>query len=169
MTHRAWNGCCLVFSLLLVDDCLSRCSAVCFAFGQTGAGKTHTLLGSRSEPGLYQLAGVDLFSLATSSSQTDGPLHVWASYYEIYCGHLYDLLNQRRRLNLHRSALVTCSFYIVSAGEVRVLSLVTCSFYIVSAGEVRVLSLVTCSFYIVSAGEVRVLFVFGCIIIIVCL
>jgi len=70
---------------------------VCFAFGQTGAGKTYTLLGSKSEPGLYQLAGADLFSLAKTRNQTDGVLHVWASYYEIYCGQLYDLLNKRKR------------------------------------------------------------------------
>jgi len=70
---------------------------VCFAFGQTGAGKTHTLLGTKSEPGLYQLAGADLFTLAKNRNKIDGSLHVWASYYEIYCGHLYDLLNKRNR------------------------------------------------------------------------
>ena len=77
--------------------CLCRCSAVCFAFGQTGAGKTHTLLGARSEPGLYHLAGADLFSHAQTRMQAGEALHVWASYYEIYCGHLYDLLNKRKR------------------------------------------------------------------------
>jgi len=77
---------------------LSRCSAVCFAFGQTGAGKTHTLLGSKLEPGLYQLAGADLFSLAKTASQGGPRLCVWASYYDIYCGQLYDLLNKRKRL-----------------------------------------------------------------------
>ena len=74
-----------------------RGSAVCFAFGQTGAGKTYTLLGSKSEPGMYQLAGADLFNLASSRNRIHGLLHVWASYYEIYCGQLYDLLNKRKR------------------------------------------------------------------------
>ena len=73
-------------------------SAVCFAFGQTGAGKTHTLLGSKAEPGLYQLAAEDLFTLAQSSSESYGVLNIWASYYEIYFGNLYDLLNKRKRL-----------------------------------------------------------------------
>jgi len=82
--------------ILLVSLGMCRGSAVCFAFGQTGAGKTHTLLGNRSEPGLYQLAAADLFTLA-ASSKSHGSLHVWTSYYEIYCGHLYDLLNKRKR------------------------------------------------------------------------
>jgi len=78
---------------------IGRCrgSAVCFAFGQTGAGKTHTLLGGKTEPGLYQLAAADLFTLVKNRNKTDGPLHVWLSYYEIYCGQLYDLLNKRKR------------------------------------------------------------------------
>jgi len=86
---------------------------VCFAFGQTGAGKTHTLLGTKSEPGLYQLAGTDLFTLAQSSRQTHGALHVCTSYYEIYCGHLYDLLNKRKRfVYLQCIGLVMCGFVI---------------------------------------------------------
>jgi kinesin family protein 2/24 len=69
-------------------------SAVCFAFGQTGAGKTHTLLGTRSERGLYYLAATDLFSLMR---EYDDQLTAVVSYYEIYCNRLYDLLNNRTR------------------------------------------------------------------------
>jgi len=79
-------------------------SAVCFAFGQTGAGKTHTLLGNKSVRGLYELAALDLFALVDASSS----LHVLASYYEIYCGQLYDLLAKRTR-----SAAPRTSFLVV--------------------------------------------------------
>lgn len=82
-----------------------RGSAVCFAFGQTGAGKTYTLLGSKAAPGMFELAGADLFAGAASHGAgaavvpgvPRGPLHIWASYYEIYCGHIYDLFNKRKR------------------------------------------------------------------------
>eukprot|EP00871_Galdieria_phlegrea_P003954 jgi/Galph1/455/GphlegSOOS_G5198.1 len=33
----------------------------CFAYGQTGAGKTHTMMGTPDEPGLYNLALQDIF------------------------------------------------------------------------------------------------------------
>ena len=69
-------------------------SAVCFAFGQTGAGKTHTLLGTKSHPGLYRLAAGDLFSMMR---QYDEQLTAIVSYYEIYCNRVYDLLNKRKR------------------------------------------------------------------------
>ena len=74
---------------------------MCFAFGQTGAGKTHTLLGNKSVRGLYELAACDLFALADVSSSFD----VVASYYEIYCGQLYDLLAKRTRFSLNHTSL----------------------------------------------------------------
>ena len=40
-----------------------RGTATCFAYGQTGAGKTHTMLGNENVPGLYLLAGEDIFSI----------------------------------------------------------------------------------------------------------
>src|SRR6218665_104163 len=86
----------LLFDLLFSVFSVSRGSAICFAFGQTGAGKTHTLMGSRTIPGMYQLAGEDLFAIAHSGRYRE-PLRLWVSFYEIYCGHLYDLLNKRKR------------------------------------------------------------------------
>lgn len=44
-----------------------------------------------SNPGLYLLAAVDLIALLANYPQLQ--LHV--SFYEIYCGKLFDLLNQR--------------------------------------------------------------------------
>lgn len=77
--------------------CLSRGSGTCFAYGQTGAGKTHTMLGScPAGAGLYALAVRDIFThLSTSGSRSQ--LSVFVSFFEIYCGQLYDLLENRKR------------------------------------------------------------------------
>lgn len=76
--------------------CSCRGSATCFAYGQTGAGKTHTMLGSREQPGLYLLAAQEIFSISQSGQYGSG-LMVWVSFFEIYCGQLFDLLNKRNR------------------------------------------------------------------------
>ena len=44
-----------------------------------------------SIPGLYLLASYDIISLLKSYPE----LQLYVSFYEIYCGKLYDLLNQR--------------------------------------------------------------------------
>ncbi|XP_034396741.1 uncharacterized protein LOC117735931 [Cyclopterus lumpus] len=81
----------------LVQHMLNGGKATCFAYGQTGAGKTHTMLGSPLRPGLYALAVLDIFAyLSTTHMHT--PLLVYVSLFEIYCGQLYDLLDHRKRL-----------------------------------------------------------------------
>ncbi|XP_039560415.1 kinesin-like protein KIF24 [Passer montanus] len=81
----------------LIQHILNGGNATCFAYGQTGAGKTYTMIGNHRNPGLYALAAQDIFRhLESSPSRKD--LVVLISFYEIYCGHLYDLLNGRKRL-----------------------------------------------------------------------
>ncbi|NXU42245.1 KIF24 protein, partial [Drymodes brunneopygia] len=81
----------------LIQHIFNRGNATCFAYGQTGAGKTYTMIGNHRNPGLYALAAKDIFRhLETSPSRKD--LIVLISFYEIYCGQLYDLLNGRKRL-----------------------------------------------------------------------
>ncbi|XP_014853718.1 PREDICTED: uncharacterized protein LOC106924499 isoform X1 [Poecilia mexicana] len=80
----------------LVQHMLSGGKATCFAYGQTGAGKTHTMLGSSpAGTGLYALAVRDIFA---HLSATSASLLVYVSFFEIYCGQLYDLLEHRKRL-----------------------------------------------------------------------
>ncbi|XP_013926772.1 PREDICTED: kinesin-like protein KIF24, partial [Thamnophis sirtalis] len=79
-----------------VPHSYTRGNATCFAYGQTGAGKTYTMFGTLKTPGLYALAAKEIFKqLETPPARKD--LHVWISFYEIYCGQLYDLLNGRKR------------------------------------------------------------------------
>ena len=61
--------------------------------GVTGSGKTFTMMGTNdgTVPGLYLLAAFDIISLLTSFPD----LQLLVSFYEIYCGKLYDLLNKR--------------------------------------------------------------------------
>uniref|UniRef100_A0A8C5QQE5 Kinesin motor domain-containing protein n=1 Tax=Leptobrachium leishanense TaxID=445787 RepID=A0A8C5QQE5_9ANUR len=81
----------------LIQHVFSGGNATCFAYGQTGAGKTYTMIGTQKNPGLYALAAKDIFQqLATNGRRKDRG--VWISFYEIYCGQLYDLLNGRKRL-----------------------------------------------------------------------
>uniref|UniRef100_A0A8D0FPV7 Kinesin family member 24 n=1 Tax=Strix occidentalis caurina TaxID=311401 RepID=A0A8D0FPV7_STROC len=81
----------------LIQHIFNGGNATCFAYGQTGAGKTYTMIGTHRNPGLYALAAKDIFRhLEASQSRKD--LIVLISFYEIYCGQLYDLLNGRKRL-----------------------------------------------------------------------
>ena len=70
-----------------------------FAYGQTGSGKTHTMMGpvkdtERKTPGMYLLAAYDIFALL--ADPTYAGISIRISFFEIYCGKLYDLLNSRK-------------------------------------------------------------------------
>nr|XP_015218138.1 PREDICTED: kinesin-like protein KIF24 isoform X2 [Lepisosteus oculatus] len=82
----------------LIQHVFNGGKATCFAYGQTGAGKTHTMMGTARSPGLYALAARDLFARLGRPAPARGPLHLCISFFEIYCGQLYDLLDGRKRL-----------------------------------------------------------------------
>ena len=79
-------------ALPLIDTFFEGGMASVFAYGQTGSGKTHTMLGSRGEEGLYLLAAKELFRRLGPTQRLK------ASFYEIYCNTLYDLLGDRKVL-----------------------------------------------------------------------
>ncbi|KAM4709621.1 kinesin-like protein KIF24 [Discoglossus pictus] len=81
----------------LIQHVFNGGNATCFAYGQTGAGKTYTMIGTSKNPGLYALAAKDIFQ-QLESVQSKKDYLVLISFYEIYCGQLYDLLNGRKRL-----------------------------------------------------------------------
>lgn len=70
--------------------------ATCFAYGQTGSGKTWTMSGEDEIIGVYQMVARDIFAMCAREEFKDISVHV--SYFEIYQGFVFDLLNKRNRL-----------------------------------------------------------------------
>ncbi|XP_027712812.1 kinesin-like protein KIF1C isoform X1 [Vombatus ursinus] len=70
-----------------------------FAYGQTGAGKSYTMMG-RQEPGQQGIVPQlceDLFSRVNENQNTQLSYSVEVSYMEIYCERVRDLLNPKSR------------------------------------------------------------------------
>ncbi|XP_052438989.1 kinesin-like protein KIF19 [Carassius gibelio] len=76
----------------LIDGVIAGYNATVFAYGPTGAGKTYTMLGLDSEPGIYIRTLNDLFR-AIEDSTEDLDCSVYMSYIEIYNEIIRDLLN----------------------------------------------------------------------------
>lgn len=80
--------------------------ATCFAYGQTGSGKTHTMGGDfhgknqDCHKGIYALVAKDVFSYLRSSRNNHLDFVVAASFFEIYSGKVFDLLNGKARLRM---------------------------------------------------------------------
>ncbi|CAI9782842.1 unnamed protein product [Fraxinus pennsylvanica] len=73
-----------------------------FAYGQTSSGKTHTMRGSASEPGVIPLAVYDLFNIIHEEMDREFLLRM--SYMEIYNEEINDLLApEHRKLQIHES------------------------------------------------------------------
>ncbi|XP_014386470.1 PREDICTED: kinesin-like protein KIF19 [Myotis brandtii] len=76
----------------LVDSVVSGYNATVFAYGPSGAGKTHTMLGMDAEPGIYLQTLADLFR-AIERTRDSVDSSVSMSYLEIYNEVIRDLLN----------------------------------------------------------------------------
>lgn len=74
----------------LIDGVLNGYTATVFSYGATGAGKTYTMLGSTSEPGIMALTLQDLF--LNMNSKLDNVYEVRCSFIEVYNENLRDLL-----------------------------------------------------------------------------
>ncbi|KAJ8943971.1 hypothetical protein NQ318_013552 [Aromia moschata] len=78
-------------------------SATCFAYGQTGSGKdTHNgrdFNGKTQDcqKGIYAMAAADVFRLANSAKYRSLNLVVSSSFFEIYSGKVFDLLNNKTK------------------------------------------------------------------------
>ncbi|PIA65045.1 hypothetical protein AQUCO_00100491v1 [Aquilegia coerulea] len=75
----------------IVPTIFQRTKATCFAYGQTGSGKTYTM-----QP-LPLKASQDILRLMQHTYRNQG-FYLFVSFFEIYGGKLYDLLNERRKL-----------------------------------------------------------------------
>ncbi|XP_032086883.1 kinesin-like protein KIF19 [Thamnophis elegans] len=76
----------------LIEGVISGYNATIFAYGPTGAGKTHTMLGTDSEPGIYIRTLHDLFQAIEATGDGQDYL-VCMSYLEVYNEMIRDLLN----------------------------------------------------------------------------
>jgi len=88
----------------LITSAFEGGKVTCFAYGQTGSGKTHTMMGPSkgNVPGMYLLAAYDIFTLL-SDPQYQG-YSIRLSFFEIYCGKLFDLLNGRNMVQARTDA-----------------------------------------------------------------
>ncbi|CAA7410116.1 unnamed protein product [Spirodela intermedia] len=75
----------------IVPIIFHRTKATCFAYGQTGSGKTYTM-----QP-LPLRASYDILKLMHHTYRNQG-FQLFVSFFEIYGGKLFDLLNDRRKL-----------------------------------------------------------------------
>ncbi|XP_030631573.1 kinesin-like protein KIF19 [Chanos chanos] len=76
----------------LIEGLISGYNATVFAYGPTGCGKTYTMLGTDTEPGIYVRTLNDLFR-AIEETSDDMQYSVSMSYLEIYNEMIRDLLN----------------------------------------------------------------------------
>ena len=75
----------------LLSGIMDGFNASCFAYGATGAGKTHTMLGNTDQPGCMVLTVGELFKRLTSHDNK--VYRVCLTYLEVYNENIRDLLN----------------------------------------------------------------------------
>ncbi|XP_032596787.1 kinesin-like protein unc-104 isoform X7 [Drosophila grimshawi] len=73
-----------------------------FAYGQTGAGKSYTMMGRQEEQqeGIIPMICKDLFGRIQDTENDELKYSVEVSYMEIYCERVRDLLNPKNKGNL---------------------------------------------------------------------
>ncbi|XP_047676299.1 kinesin-like protein KIF1A isoform X7 [Tachysurus fulvidraco] len=73
-----------------------------FAYGQTGAGKSYTMMGKqeKDQQGIIPLMCEDLFTKINDNGDNNMSYSVEVSYMEIYCERVRDLLNPKNKGNL---------------------------------------------------------------------
>ncbi|XP_078266815.1 kinesin-like protein KIF1A isoform X7 [Rhinoraja longicauda] len=73
-----------------------------FAYGQTGAGKSYTMMGKqeKEQQGIIPQLCEDLFSKINDNANANLSYSVEVSYMEIYCERVRDLLNPKTKGNL---------------------------------------------------------------------
>ncbi|XP_067220114.1 kinesin-like protein KIF1A isoform X3 [Chanodichthys erythropterus] len=73
-----------------------------FAYGQTGAGKSYTMMGKqeKDQEGIIPLLCEDLFTKISDNNDNNMSYSVEVSYMEIYCERVRDLLNPKNKGNL---------------------------------------------------------------------
>lgn len=79
----------------VVDSVLEGYHATVFAYGMTGSGKTHTMVGSLKDPGMIPLSFEQIFKqVEENKAHTD--FNISISYLEIYCEMVRDIIDPGR-------------------------------------------------------------------------
>jgi kinesin family protein 2/24 len=79
----------------LIDTIFNGGNATLFAYGQTGSGKTFTMGSDLSAAKTAR----DIFH-RLSLPQYRSSIEIFVTFYEIYCGKVFDLLNNKKRLRV---------------------------------------------------------------------
>lgn len=102
----------------IVESSLEGINGTIFAYGQTSSGKTYTMQGSSSDPGIISMAIRDIFNRIAES---DKNYVVKASYLEIYNENIKDLLSPgNENLKIHEH--YTRGVHVAGITEVNILS-----------------------------------------------
>jgi len=71
-----------------------------FAYGQTGAGNSYTMMGKQDDEGIIPHICKDLFNRIQLDDSSETMYSVEVSYMEIYCERVRDLLNPKNKSSL---------------------------------------------------------------------
>lgn len=95
-----------------------------FAYGQTGAGKSYTMMGKQEEgqEGVIPMICEDLFRRIQETESADLKYSVEVSYMEIYCERVRDLLNPKNKGNLKVREHPTIGPYVEDLSKLAVTS-----------------------------------------------
>ncbi|XP_057427737.1 kinesin-like protein KIN-7O isoform X2 [Lotus japonicus] len=86
----------------IVEAAVRGFNGTVFAYGQTNSGKTHTMRGSKADPGVIPRAVRDLFQIIQQDVDREFLLRM--SYMEIYNEEINDLLApEHRKLQIHEN------------------------------------------------------------------
>ena len=83
----------------LVDVIFNGYNCSVFVYGATGAGKTHTMLGSDGNPGIIFRTVMELYNRIESAKE-ESDVEVVISYLEIYNETVIDLINPSQQLQI---------------------------------------------------------------------
>nr|prf mitotic centromere-associated kinesin [Cricetulus griseus] len=84
----------------LVQTIFEGGKATCFGYGQTGSGKTHTMGGDCLVNLRIHLKGILCFLLKSQPRYRNLNLEVYVTFFEIYNGKVFDLLNKKAKLRV---------------------------------------------------------------------
>lgn len=90
----------------LMTKLVSGFNSTMFAYGQTSSGKTHTMRGTPSEPGIINLAVHEVFSIIEANQEREFLLRV--SYMEVRCEGL-RLAHSHLELGSKRASMPACN------------------------------------------------------------